>query len=31
VEVTASAVRLRKAILDARERFRVRARAARAT
>jgi len=31
VEVTASAVRLRKAILDARERFRARARAARAT
>jgi GTP-binding protein len=31
VEVTASAVRLRKTVLDARDRFRVRARAARAT
>jgi len=31
VEVTASAVRLRKTILDARDRFRLRARAARAT
>jgi len=31
VEVTGTAVRLRKTILDARERFRERARAARAT
>ena len=31
VEVTASAVRLRKVVLDARERFRQRARAARGT
>jgi GTP-binding protein len=31
VEVTPAAVRLRKAVLDGRERFRIRARAARAT